>query len=226
MLLGHSVKGRSILEPLDLRLIVGVGQFNLEGLTILGVNAHSHGLTHSKLSGEKVNLVEWADLVVVGWVGKCQGKHTLLLQVGLMNTSERSGDDSKATKMSGFKSGMLSGGSFTVIPVTNNNPWDTLLLVITSSSWDGTVFTSSEVLYLVCLSVIRVDGTDKHVVGDVVKMSTVLQPRTGHRDVISGGLALALNQNRHIQFILSIPGLERLENLKTVGGRGDGNANR
>ena len=42
------------------------------------------------------------------------------------------------------------------------------------------VFAGLEVLDLVSLAVLGVDRTDQHVVGDVVQMSTVLQPGTGH----------------------------------------------
>lgn len=56
-------------------------------------------------------------------------------------------------------------------------------------------------------------------------MSTVLQPRTGHGDVVSGGLAVTLDKNWEVLSILSVPGLERLEELETVTSWRDGNAN-
>ena len=41
------------------------------------------------------------DLVVVGLVGEGEGKHTLLLQVGLVDAGERLGDNCGATQESG-----------------------------------------------------------------------------------------------------------------------------
>lgn len=82
--------------------------------------------------------------------------------------------------MSRLKSSMLTRATLTVVPVTNDNPLDAVGLVVTGSSRDSIPFASLEMLDLVGLLVLGVDGTDKHVVGDVVKMSTVLQPWASH----------------------------------------------
>jgi len=42
-------------------------------------------------------------------------------------------------------------------------------------TWDSVVISSGKVLHFVRLSVLGVDGTDKHVVGDVVEVTTVLK---------------------------------------------------
>jgi hypothetical protein len=52
------------------------------------------------------------------------------------------------------------------------------------------VVASQQVLYIVSLSVLSVDSTNEHVVRDVVKVTTELEPRACHRDVISCALAL------------------------------------
>lgn len=49
------------------------------------------------------------------------------------------------------------------------------------------------VLHAVDLVVFRVDGTDEHVVRDVVEVAPELEPRTGHGDVVRGALALRLH---------------------------------
>jgi hypothetical protein len=87
----------------------------------------------------------------------------------------------------------------------HNNPWDAVLLVVTGNVGDGTVLAGESVLDLVGLAVLSVNGTNQHVVGDVVQVSTVLQPRTGHGDVVGGGFALALDQDGEILRILTIP---------------------
>jgi len=220
--LGHGVEGRAVLEPLNLGLVEGVGQRDLErGAAIGGVDNHGEGLANLELGAEKVDLVLRADLVVVGGVSEGQGQHTLLLQVGLVDTGERSGNDGKTTKVTGLKSGVLSGRTLTVVPVTNDNPLDALGLVVTSDSGNGTPLAVGEVVDLVGLIVGLVDGTDQHVVGDVVKVTTVLEPGTGHGDVISGGLALGLDEDGEVLSVLAVPRLEGGKDLETVGGGGD-----
>lgn len=220
-ILGHGVEGRAVLEPLNLGLVEGVVELDVEVLAVLGVDTHGDGLANGELSAEDVNLVLGADLVVVGGVGEGEGKHTLLLQVGLVDTSEGAGDDGETAKVTGLESSVLTGRALTVVPVTDNNPGDVLGLVVTGNSGDGIPLTSGEVLDLVGLTIGGVDGTDQHVVGDVVKVTTVLEPRTGHGDVVSGGLALGLDEDGHVGGVLAVPGVEGGEDLETVRGGGD-----
>ena len=220
--LGHGVKSRAVLEPLDLSIVEGVGQRDLEGLAAIGgVDNEGKGLARLELGAEDIDTVIRSDLVVVGGVSESKREHTLLLQVGLVDTSERAGDDGKTTKVTGLKSGVLSRRALTVVPVTNDNPLDTLGLVVTGDSGNSTPLTIGVVLDLVGFLVGLVDGTNQHVVGDVVKVTTVLQPGTGHGDVVGGGLTLGLDEDGHVLGVLAIPRLERSKDLETVGGRGD-----
>jgi len=203
-----------------------VRKSNVESGAVLGVDDHGYGLADSKLGGEDIDLVIGLDLVVVGGVREGEGKHTLLLEVGLVDTSERAGDDGKTTEVAGLKSGMLARRSLAVVPVTNDDPLDALGLVVTGDSGDGVELTSGEVLDLVGLTVGLVDSSNKHVVGDVVQVTTVLEPGASHGDVIGGGLALGLDQDREVLGVLAIPSLEGLEELEAVGARGDLHLNR
>jgi hypothetical protein len=239
--LGHGVESATVLEPLDLALVEGVRQRDVESLAAVGgLDDQGHGLANSKLSDLEVDLVVGANLVVVGGVGEGERKHTLLLQVGLVlgfvscdaikklrggtyNTGERSDNDGQTSQMPGLESSVLTGRALTVVPVTNNDPLDAVLLVVTGDVRDGTVLSVERVLDLVGLAVLSVDGTDQHVVGDVVQMSTVLQPGTGHGDVVGGGLALGLDEDGQVGGVLAVPGVERLEELQTVGGGRNGN---
>lgn len=205
-----------------MRLVKGLAELDLKRLAAISwVDNHGDWLANGKLSGLDVNAVVWLDLVVVLWVGEGQRKHTLLLQVRLVDTGERSGNDSKTAKMSWLQSSVFTRRALAVVPVTNDDPLDASLLVVTGNSWHSVDLTSLLVLDLVGLTVGSVDGTDKHVVRDVVEMATVLQPWTGHRDVVGGGLALSLDQDWKVGSVLAVPGLEWLENLETVGGWGD-----
>lgn len=209
------------MEPLDLAGVEGVGEGDVVGGgAVGGVDAEGHGLANLELGAEKVDLVVGLDLLVVGGVREGEGKHTLLLQVGLVDTSEGAGDDSETAKVAGLESGVLTGRALTVVPVTDDDPPDALALVVTGGGGHSVVLAVGEVADLVGLAVVRVDGTDQHVVGDVVKVTAVLEPGTGHGDVVGGGLALGLDQDGKIAGVLAIPGVERLKELETVrGGR-------
>jgi len=61
-----------------------VDQLGLPWRTALGLEADGDWLSNSDFSAEEVNLVIRVDLVVVLRVLKGEGKHTLLLQVGLV----------------------------------------------------------------------------------------------------------------------------------------------
>ncbi len=79
-----------------------------------------------------------------------------------------------------LKSCVLTRTALSIVPVAEDHPFDAFALVVTSNSRNGVPLTSSGVLHLVGFSVCSVDGTDKHVVGDVVEMATVFQPWAGH----------------------------------------------
>ena len=142
------------------------------------------------------------------------------------NTSEGSSNNSDTSQVTRFQSGVLTGRALAVVPVTDNNPFDAVLLVVTGNSWDSIVFAVENVLDLVGLAVLGADSTNQHVVRDVVKMSAVLQPGAGHGDMVSGSLANCLDQDRDLSDVLAVPLLEGLEELQTIGRRGDGNRDR
>lgn len=155
---------RTSLEPTPLtfvdrrsskELLLGtvlVGNFNLDVLTGLKV-----------LEAKDGNLVGTGNLVIVGRVLEPKRKHTLLLQVGLVDTGKGSANDSSATKESGLKSGVFSGRAFTIVLVTNNDPGDVVVSVVRANSGDRTILASLLVKHLVGLTIVSVDGTDQTV---------------------------------------------------------------
>lgn len=72
------------MEPLDLGFVEGVGELDVVGLTVLGVDTESDRLADLEFSAQQVDSVGRLDLVVVGGIGEGQRKHTLLLQVGFV----------------------------------------------------------------------------------------------------------------------------------------------
>ena len=77
------------------------------------------------------------------------------------NTSERTDDNSKTTKVTGLESGVLTRLTLTVVPVTDDDPADALGLVVTGNSRNGTELAVGEVLDVVGLAVGRVGGADE-----------------------------------------------------------------
>ncbi len=60
--------------------------------------------------------------------------------------------------------------------------------------WNRSVVSGDLVLNLVDLIVFSVDGSNEHVVGDVLEVTTELQPWAGGRNVIGGALSFNLLQ--------------------------------
>jgi hypothetical protein len=115
------------------------------------------------IQADNVNLVVGLDLVVAGGFNEGESKHTLLLQVGLVDTSEGAGDDSETTKESGLEGGVLTRGTFTVVVVTDNDPLDATVTVVRSGLRNSAVLAGNLVLDLVRLVVLNVDGTNQAV---------------------------------------------------------------
>ncbi len=127
-----------MLEPRDLIVVHGVGKGDLilGAVLVLGKERNLGAL--SELGNtENVNKVIGANLVVVSGVGELEGEHTLLAQVGLVDTSERTGNDGATTRKTGLKSGVLTRRTLTVVLVTNDDPGLSLLTVRDGSGGNG-----------------------------------------------------------------------------------------
>ena len=84
-------------------------------------------------------------------------------------------------------------------------------------NWNFESNKSRKYLDVVHLEVLLVEASDQKVVGDVVQVATELQPGTGGGDVVSGALALDLDQDLGVVELLTVPGVEWLEELEAVG---------
>lgn len=72
--LGHGVKSRSVLEPLDLWSVEGVCEWDGESLAVLWVDSHGEWLANSELSAGEVDLgeiISKCDLVMVECSCEC-----------------------------------------------------------------------------------------------------------------------------------------------------------
>ena len=101
-------------------------------------------------------------------------------------------NDSESSEMPWLKCSMFPRASLSIVPVTNDNPLDTLLLVVSSGSGNSADVAGHKVFDFVGFSIGCIDGTDQHVVGDVVQMATVLEPRPSHYTAISTSIISTL----------------------------------
>lgn len=69
-------------------------------------------------------------------------------------------------------------------------------LVVSGHIRDSSVLSCQVVLDLVDGVVLAVDGTDQHVVGNVVQVAAELQPRSSSTDVVCGAFALHLSRQK------------------------------
>lgn len=193
-------------------------QLNVNRLAILLVKTESERHTRGKvvLQPNDGDLVLWRNQVIVLGVSKCERKHTLLLEVCLMNTGKRLDNHGNTTKVSNFEGSMLTRRSLAVVFVTNNNPLNALGFVISRRLWNCLPCIGQAVEHLVGFSVGRVNGTNQHVVGNVVEVASVFEPWTGHRDVVCGALALDLDENISLRNVLAVPLGERGEEFEAL----------
>ncbi len=113
------------------------------------------------LQAQDIHLIGGLNFFVILSVSKGQRQHSLLLQVCLVNSGKRPHDDGEATKESGLKGGVFTRRAFTVVVIANDNPFDALLAIVSSSLRDTVPSTRKLVLDLVGLTVLRVDGTNQ-----------------------------------------------------------------
>lgn len=74
-----------------------------------------------------------------------------------------------------------------VVLVINDDLGDVFGFVVMGNSGDGVLFVGGDVFDFVGFIVCFVDGIDKYVVGDVVKVIMVFELWIGYRNVVSGG---------------------------------------
>eukprot|EP00053_Salpingoeca_punica_P020385 m.211399 g.211399 ORF g.211399 m.211399 type:complete len:843 (+) comp18318_c0_seq1:197-2725(+) len=211
----HAVEGAAGLEPLELRLVEGVVEGDLDLLAALLGDDGLDRLAGGQLGQAKQrDLVALANLGVVSGVAEGQGEHALLLEVGLVDAGEALDDDGAAAEVARLEGGVLARAALAVVLVADDHPVDVLALVEAGHRRDGVVLAGDGVEDRVGLAVGLVDGADQHVVADVVQVAAELEPRAGHADVVGRALALGLDEDLHVLQILAVPAGEGREQLQ------------
>ena len=219
------VEGGTGLEPCPLLFVVGVAQRDVVDGAILVVGDESELGTRSELGeAHDVEHVLFLDLVVVGSVLEGEGEHALLLEVRFVNAGEALHDHGLHAEEARFHGGMFAAGAFTVVFVTDHDGARALGLV-NLGKFRNFLVLPALAENLVGFAVEGVHGADEHVVRNVFEVTAVVEPRTGHGDVVGGALALGLDEERGTGDVLAVPGGERGESLEALAFGVDGNGN-
>ena len=145
----------------------------------------------------------------------------MLLQVGLVDAGEALGKNHLHVEETRFHGCVLTRRALAVVVLSHHDAADALRLVCLGGGGNLHIVAVELVLHLVALAVEGVHGTHQEVVGDILQVSTELQPRTCHGDVVGGTLALGLDEQRHVYQVLAVPRSERCEFLQAVAVWGD-----
>ena len=219
------VEGGACLEPCPLLFVVSVAEGDVIDGAILVVGDERELGTRGELGEtDDVEHVLFLDLVVVGGVLEGEGEHALLLEVRFVDAGEALHDHGLHAEEARFHGSMFAAGAFTVVLVTDNDGARALGLVNLRKFGDFLVFTALAE-DLVRFAVECVHGADEHVVRNVFEMTAVVEPRTGHGDVVGGALALGLDEDRGTSDVLAVPSGERGEGLEALAFGVDGNGN-
>ena len=183
----HQVESTASLEPLDLSLVERMRQLELVlgPISMLGDEGKVLALGKA-LESLDIHLIIGLNLVVIGRVDESQREHALLLQVGLVDACERTGNDGQSTEVPRLQSSVFTRGTLAVVVITNDDPLDALVAVGSGDLGDATPFAGELVLDLVGFLVGDVDGADEAVLGDVLEMTAVLEPWSTGGDVVGG----------------------------------------
>ena len=109
-----------------------------------------------------------------------------------MDAREALDNDGAPSEMPRLQCRMLAAAALAVVLVANDNPALPLGLVLARHIGNTLVLLCQHVEHAVGLAVCQVDCADEHVVGDVVEVSAVLEPRPCGADVVRRALALGL----------------------------------
>ena len=113
------------------------------------------------LEPQNINLVIRLNLIIICRVHKRQRQHALLLQVRLVDTRKRADNDSEATEIAWLERGVLTGGTFAVVMVADDDPFDAVVTVVRSYLGNASPFAGNLILDAVGFSVGSIDGANE-----------------------------------------------------------------
>src|SRR6516165_8635816 len=166
---------------------------------------------------EEAQPIVGTDAVVIRWVLEGQRQQALLFQIGFVYPRKAAGDHRRTSEQARGQCRMLAAAAFAVIAVADGHPFDSLGLVMAGDLGDWLVLLAAQHVDTPARLVVEgIDRAHEHVVAELVEMAAKAQPIPRWRDVVGGGLALGLDQHRHVKEILAVPGRPRMHDLKPL----------
>ena len=153
--------------------------------------------------------------VVVTRVAEGKGQDALFFQVALVDTRKAAGNHHAAAQPAGAHGGVLAGTSFAHVLVAHKHPALAGGFIYPGLFGGGYLFAVGAG-HFAGRTGEGIHHTQIHVVGDVIQMPPILQPRPGGRDMVGGALAFGFHQQRQAGVVLAIPGVKRVQNLQAV----------
>src|SRR6185312_4524252 len=209
------IQRSACLEPAYLLFIIGMVDAQLVLAAILVMQYHGQGFAWGKrCQAIDIDDVILLHLVIVFFIRKGQRQHALFFQIGLMDAGKAADDYRAHAEMTGLHSCMLAAAAFAIILIADDHRSDMGSLIVPRGGRDRAISTRELILDVIGVIVEKIDGTDQHVVGDIVEMTAEFQPRTRHGDMIGGTLALGFDQEFQPLQVGAFPGCKRREELQ------------
>src|SRR5271156_7194590 len=166
---------------------------------------------------DQTEAVVFADAIVVLRIAKGQREQPLLLQIGLVDAREAAGNHCSTAEQSRRKGGMLAAAALAIVPVADDDPFDFSRAIISGYFRNReTGLTTNNIFCLTDLSSERIRRTREHVVAELVQMPTIRKPAARRRNMIGGGLAPGLDEDRHAGKVAAVPRGPRLHQLDSL----------
>lgn len=166
-------------------------------------------------AGDREQIVLTDPFVILRVVER-QGEHALFFEVRFVYTRKTLDDDRATAEETRFHRRVFTAGSLAVVFVPDGYPRNALGFVIPCVFGKRFDLAVEDVFALPGFMPERVDGAEKHIVGDMIEMASEFQPRTSRGNVIRRAFAFGFDENDGIDDILAVPRFERLESLKAL----------
>ena len=148
-------------------------------------------------------------LVIICFIYKSNGKHSLFLQVCFVNASKTLSENNTDIQETWFHSCMFTTGTFSIIFFRYYNRRYVFGLIHLSSTRDSSISISRTIPHFIRFTIKSIDCSHQHIIRDIFQMSAKTKPWSCHRNMVSGTLSLSFDQQRHIKQVASIPGRKR-----------------
>src|SRR5262249_876390 len=121
------------------------------------------------------------------------------------------------------QSGVFTAAALAVVVIADDDPLQAMGFIVPGDLRNGlSALTRDHILSLASLIREGIGSAHEHIIAELVQMTAVAQPRASRGDMVGGGLSLGLDQYRHVEEVLTVPGRPWLQQLQPLTVRGHG----